>query len=214
MYPFCHGLPSSIWRVFTFWSPSNLLSCFSMNSEPLSLRIYSAVPYFPINQAMTLWTFRALMRRSTWIHRHSRVYSSITVSIRSLPPLIVLSWMKSHVQTWLRWVAVVGNPVEKPRRLRFGFLGGILNPSSLRRYCILRVPTCHPLPSRRWVIFGYPNSGFSLDNLRTAVFSRANQASGCLASYWKVLRCNPKCLHAICSLHLPYLTKLSAIWCL
>ena len=45
------------------------------------------------------FTSLALNERATSIARHSRVYSSITFSIRSLPPRIVVSCMKSHVHT-------------------------------------------------------------------------------------------------------------------
>ena len=114
MYPFCQGLPGSIYRDLIPSRDNHSRRFFSINSDPLSHRICSGAPYYSIRRAITRWTFSALILRSTWIHRDSRVYSSRTVSMRSLPPRIVVSWTKSQVQTWLGCVALVGRPVEMP----------------------------------------------------------------------------------------------------
>jgi len=56
----------------------------------------------------------------------------VQVSSFKVPPRTVASAMKSHVHTWFRCVAVVGNPVETPRRISFRFVGGTRSPSSRR----------------------------------------------------------------------------------
>jgi hypothetical protein len=62
-----------------------------LGTEPLSLRICSGAPCSAISRLMIERTLRALILRSTWMHRLCRVYSSRTVSMRSLPPRIVVS---------------------------------------------------------------------------------------------------------------------------
>ena len=55
------------------------------------------------------------------------------MSIRRAPPRIVASAIKSHVHTWFLCVALVGRPVERPRRTSFRLVGGTRSPSSRRR---------------------------------------------------------------------------------
>jgi hypothetical protein len=52
--------------------------------------------------------------------------------------------MKSHVHTWPRWVARVGEPVETPHRVRFRFVGGTRSSWSFRQPCIRRLPPDQP----------------------------------------------------------------------
>ena len=98
-------------------------------------------------------TLRALILRSTWMQRLCRVYSSRTVSIRNLPPRIVVSCTKSHVHTWLGWVAFVGIPVEIPQRRLRGFFTGTMRPSCWRYRWINREPTRQPACFSRRAIF-------------------------------------------------------------
>ena len=78
--------------------------------------------------------------RSTRMARHCRVYSSSIVSILSVLPLAVRSKMKSQFQTWSRWVACVGKPVETPCRGRRLGVGWTLRPSFRRiRWTYLRL---------------------------------------------------------------------------
>ena len=66
---------------------------------------------------MTVIRSVAVSWRATWSARHSRVCSSSTERMRSLPPLSVRSRRKSQLQTWLTRCALVGIvPVERPRR--------------------------------------------------------------------------------------------------
>ena len=91
------------------------------------------------------------------------VCSSRTVSILMEPPRIVASAIKSHVQTWFLCVALVGSPVERPRRGPSSFVGvAPLRPSSRRKRRTWRLPTFQPLPAlSRAAIRRYPYRGFS-----------------------------------------------------
>ncbi len=57
------------------------------------------------------------------------------------PPRIVASPMKSHVQTCPRWLALVGNPVETPRRMIFRLVAGTRGPAARRDRWMWRLPT-------------------------------------------------------------------------
>ena len=109
-----------------------------LGTDPLSLRIYCGGPCQSSSFCMIPRTVCALIWRSTWITRHSRVYSSSTGSIFRLPRRSVLSWIKSQVQTWPGCSAFVCSPVETPLRRRLGLRRGIARPSSRRRRCTHR----------------------------------------------------------------------------
>ena len=76
-----------------------------------------------------------------------------------------------------------------------------------------------PIADEDWATFLLPTScgvvietsGFSRETRRRAALRQPSQALGRLDSYWKVLRCSPKCRQAVRSLHCPCFTRLSAI---
>ena len=66
-----------------------------LSSCPLSERICSGGPCRTNSLPSTCRTSWLLSLRFTWIARHVRLYSSITVSIRKARPSWVRSWTKS-----------------------------------------------------------------------------------------------------------------------
>ena len=134
-------------RNFNGYSAAQLPSWLQL---PANLQAWQQVitQYQPIENA-----FIARSAHRTWL---SRVYSSRIVSIFNVPPRTVASAMKSHVQTWFRCVAVVGNPVETPRRITFRFVGGTRSPSSRRRRWMCRLPTRQPSRRSKAAILRYP----------------------------------------------------------
>ena len=131
----------------------------AINSEPLSERMYSGAPCRAIAPCTSLITSPDLSARSARRTWHSRVCSSRTVSIRRAPPRIVASAIKSHVRTWFLYVALVGRPVERPRRTSFRLVGGTRSPSSRRRRRTWRLPTRQPSCRKSAAIRRYPYRG-------------------------------------------------------
>src|SRR5271165_4809651 len=147
--------------VLILLSASQRWSSLAINSEPLSERMYSGAPCWataPFTSSITSADFRARLALRTW---HSRVCSSRTVSILMEPPRNVASAIKSHVHTWFLCVALVGSPVERPRRRIFLLVGGTLRPSCRRRRRTWRMPTLQPSSLSRAAILRYPYRGFS-----------------------------------------------------
>ena len=71
---------------------SHCRSSLAMNAGPLSERMYSGIPFTSASVSSTSALPR---RRATRIARHSRVYSSISVSSRSVLPSCVRALTKS-----------------------------------------------------------------------------------------------------------------------
>jgi hypothetical protein len=81
------------------------------NSGPLSKRIYPRMPCSIMASASTSITLALLILRRTWIARHSRVYSSIKLSLRCRsivsgradevirPGVIPMFWPQSYART-------------------------------------------------------------------------------------------------------------------
>jgi hypothetical protein len=114
----------------------------AMNSGPLSLRMCPGAPRRRTKPSSTATTSVAFMPRPTSRARHSRVYSSTTLSHFSGRPSLVRSWMKSQAQTWSRPSARRRTqPLALlPSRRRFLFLLGTLRPSRRHsRYTRLRL---------------------------------------------------------------------------
>ena len=81
--PFSQGEPGSMNSVVTPSSASQSRTALATNSGPLSERMCSGMPYSRKRSARIQSTSLAVIRRATEIARHSRVYSSTTVSRRS-----------------------------------------------------------------------------------------------------------------------------------
>jgi hypothetical protein len=77
----------------------------AMNSGPLSERMCTGAPRWRITPSRISATRAAVMPLATSSTRHSRVYSSTTLSHFRGRPSAVRSWMKSHHQTWPLWRA-------------------------------------------------------------------------------------------------------------
>ena len=79
-------------------------------------------------------TSSACSRRATRIARHSRLYSSNTVSIFNGRPSSVRSATKSYAQTWCRYKgrSRIQEPSANHRRPRLGCFFGTFNPSCLQ----------------------------------------------------------------------------------
>ena len=84
-----HGLPDSIYRglVPSPWSQSR--SCRATNSGPLPERIGFGIPRHSITSGSVSITSYEFSLRATRSARHSRVYSSISASIRNNLPSCV-----------------------------------------------------------------------------------------------------------------------------
>jgi hypothetical protein len=95
MYPFSHGLPGSMYSVVTPTRPSHPLTALAVNSGPLSDRMCPGTPRRTNRSASRSSTSSALSFLATSMARHSRVYSSITVSMRKARPFRVRAWTKS-----------------------------------------------------------------------------------------------------------------------
>jgi len=81
--------------VFTPTRSSHSVTFWAVNSDPLSLRMYSGTPR-RTNRSLNLSKTSSLVCfRATSIARHSRLYSSINVSIRKARPSDVRSCTKS-----------------------------------------------------------------------------------------------------------------------
>ena len=68
------------------------------------------------------------------------------------PPRTVASLMKSQVQTWPRRPALVGSPVETPRRMTLRLVGGTRSPLARRSRWMCFFPTLQPSSRRSRVI--------------------------------------------------------------
>ena len=85
--------------VFTPIFLSQSRTACAVNSEPLSLRMCSGTPRVTNSQANRSSTSSLLSDRATSIARHSRVCSSMTVSMRTQRPSCVRVCTKSYAQT-------------------------------------------------------------------------------------------------------------------
>ena len=96
-YPFSHGLPGSMYNVPVPRFPSHWRNFWATNSGPLSDRMCSGIPRHSItsDNVSARITSRLPILRSTRIAKHSRVYSSSSVSNRSVLPSCVLALTKS-----------------------------------------------------------------------------------------------------------------------
>src|ERR1019366_4266654 len=147
--------------VLILLSASQRWSSLAINSDPLSERMYSGAPcraMAPFTRLMTSPDLRAISALRTW---HSLVCSSRTVSILKAPPRTVASAIKSQVHTWFLCVALVGSPVERPRRRIFLLVGGTLRPSRRRRRRTWRLPAVQPSCLSKAAIQRFPYRGFS-----------------------------------------------------
>lgn len=97
----------------------------------LSLRMCSGTPCVTISSPSTSNTSWLFNRRSTLIARHSRVNSSITVSMRNLRPSCVRSCTKSYAHTWFRCRgrSRIHEPSLNHSLPRFGCFCGTFRPS-------------------------------------------------------------------------------------
>ena len=81
--------------VFTPTRTSHSLTLVAVNSDPLSLRMWSGTPW-RTNRSLSRYKTSSLVNfPDTSIARHSRVYSSTIVSIRNARPFDVRSMTKS-----------------------------------------------------------------------------------------------------------------------
>ncbi len=116
--PFCIGRPGWMWISATFQSSAQLSILREVNSGPLSERTFSGRPRSPINRSSTRVT-RPLPRLvSASSARHSRVYASTTLRIRTIRPVARPSTMKSIAHSWLEPVSRGSAMRSRTRRLR------------------------------------------------------------------------------------------------
>lgn len=97
--PFSHGLPGSMFSVFTPTFPSHSRATPAVNPAPLSLQMRRSTPRVAISAARRSSTSSLPSRRATSIDRHSRVNSSTPTSIRSGSPSCVRADTKSYAHT-------------------------------------------------------------------------------------------------------------------
>ena len=90
-----HGEPGSMKRVVTPRSASQSFTALATNSGPLSLLMCLGMPYSRKRSASVMSASWLVIRRCTRMAKHSLVYSSTTVSRRSLRPSWVFSETKS-----------------------------------------------------------------------------------------------------------------------
>ena len=117
-----------------------------MNSGPLSERTWSGVPRVTMTSASTSITSSLPSRRATRIARHSRVYSSMSVSRRTVRPSCVRVLTKSQLHTWF---ACSGrkrphDPSLSHNRRRGFWRCGTFSPSRRQMRATRSLPTCHP----------------------------------------------------------------------
>lgn len=93
--PVCHGLPGAMKAGPMAASRSQRMTLAAVNSAPLSDRTNAGLPYGRISRDSVRMTSCDLRLAPTSIARHSRVYSSITLSIFNARPSTDWSCTKS-----------------------------------------------------------------------------------------------------------------------
>jgi hypothetical protein len=158
LYPFSHGLPGSMKRVFAPIFLIQSLTLLAVNSGPLSDLMYSGTPRRTINSVSVASTSSDRSLAATLIARHSLLHSSITVSSLMGLPEYVRQATKSYAQTWssLSGRSLVIELSPSQSWPRFGCFIGTLNPSRLHMRSTLLWFTCHAISFSRAVILRYP----------------------------------------------------------
>jgi hypothetical protein len=147
-YPFSHGLPGSINSGATASRSYHCRSMRAIHSGPLSFRICVGQPRSRNNTLKTSWTSCDVSRRWMVIARHSRVYSSTTVSSFSGWPSWVRSITKSYDQTWFGYSTRrrIQEPSANQSRPRLGcFYGTLIPPAARSASPVCRIIACQSL---------------------------------------------------------------------